>query len=178
MEKILGLDISSSTIGWAVIESEEKFCLKEYGHIKPSRKLKGTEKLSDAYDKIKKLIKEVNPDIICVEKYASKFSRGRSSANTIIVLSTYNEMVSLCSFREFGIHTTAYAPVSIRSEMSKHFDKKIKSKDDAFDFVKNNIENFKTTLNRVNNIKKECYDESDAVCVALCYHIKKLKKGV
>ena len=52
------------------------------------------------------------------------------------------KMVSLCSFREFGIHTTAYAPVSIRSEMSKHFGEKIKSKDDAFDFVKNNIENF------------------------------------
>ena len=54
MEKILGLDISSSTIGWAVLESKKEFCLKEYGHIKPSRKLKGTEKLSDTYDKNKK----------------------------------------------------------------------------------------------------------------------------
>ena len=174
MKKILGLDISSTTIGWALLKcSDDDFTLDDYGYIKPTKnkKFSDIERLSLAYDEIEKLVRRLSPDEIAVEKYATKFSSGRSTARTIIVLSKYNEMVSLCCFREFGKTTFAYAPISIRSKVSKFFDKKIKSKDDAFDFVCKNISNFKTKLNRVSKIKKECYDEADAICVALCHYI-------
>ena len=177
MKRVLGLDISSSTIGWATLEIDDKeFKLKDYGYIKPSKKKQHSQiqRLSLTYDEIKKLILEQNPDEIAVEQYASKFSSGRSTARTIIVLSTYNETISLCCFREFEKETYKYAPVTIRSELSKYFDKNIKGKDEAFDFVCKNISNFKTKPNRMGNIKKECYDEADAICVALCHFIKTL----
>ena len=179
MKKILGLDISSSTIGWATLKIKNKnFELKNYGHIKPSKSKKHSqiERLSLTYDAIKNLIAKEKPDDIVIEQYANKFSSGRSTARTIIVLSTYNETITLCCYREFGKEVFKYAPVTIRSCMSKHFNYPIKSKDDAFDFVCKNISNFKTKPNRVGNIKKECYDEADAICVALCHYIKLLKE--
>lgn len=179
MKTVLGLDISSSTIGWALIEYDSKeYKLKEYGHIKPPKKknYSDSERLSKTYTLIKDLIQKLSPDSIAVEKYASKFSSGRSTARTIIILSVYNEIVSLCSFREFGKETDKYAPVTIRSQISKYFDEELKSKDDAFEFVCNKVENFEKKLNKVSNIKKESYDEADAVCVALCHFIKENTK--
>jgi Holliday junction resolvasome RuvABC endonuclease subunit len=177
MKTVLSLDISSSTIGWAIIKYNRKeYQLLEYGHIKPPRKKQEKIiKLSKTYDMIKDLIIEKEPDEVAVEQYASKFSRGKSTANTIIVLSTYNETVKLCCYRELDIITYAYAPVSVRSKMSKYFSEKISNKDEAFDFVVKKVKGFKTTLNRVNNIKKECYDEADAICVGICHFIAKLE---
>lgn len=177
MTKILAFDISSTTIGWALIEVQDKsFSLSDYGHIKPKKK-KGKEKYSMSkslaltYESIQELIKDKNPDDIVVEKYATRFSMGRSTANTIIVLSVYNELVSLVAYKEFEKETTKLAPATIRSKISKYYDIKIEGKDGAFKFVDENISNFKTKLNRLSNIKKECYDEADAICVGICHFI-------
>ena len=86
--KILGLDISSSIIGWAIIEKkDDSLNLLKYGNIKPLKSSKGnmTERLNDAFEKIKDLVEKENFDDIAVEQYANKFSKGRSSARTIIV---------------------------------------------------------------------------------------------
>ena len=102
MNRVLSFDISSSTIGWSILKyNKDKYILEEYGHIKPPKKEKDkTIKLSETYTLIKDLLLDKNPDEIAVEQYANKFTKGRSSANTIIVLSTYNEMVKLCCYRE------------------------------------------------------------------------------
>ena len=178
MKNVLSFDISSSTIGWSLIEyDEDSYSLKKYGHIKPPRKFDDKlEKLSKTYDMIKDLLNQLKPDEVAVEQYANKFSRGKSTANTIIVLSTYNEVVKLCCYRELNLIPYSYPAVSIRSRMSKHFNESIKNKDDAFDFVVKKVSNFNTILNRVNNIKKECYDEADAICVGLCHFISKLQE--
>jgi len=180
MKKILGLDISSSTIGWALLKVKNgSFSLDAYGHIKPTKsKKKGkdislSERLSDTYDSMSELFSNINPDDIIVEKYANRFTAGRSTARTIMMLSTFNELISFCSYREMSKLTHQYAPITIRSSISKFFDKKLKSKDDAFEFVCENISNFQTKTNRVGNMKKESYDEADAICVALCHYIKK-----
>ena len=180
MKKILGLDISSSTIGWAIINvSNKDYEVNSYGYIKPPKKkvkkreLSLSERLSDTYDLISGLIAKHSPDDIVVERYANRFSSGRSTIRTIMMLSLFNEMVSLCVFREFGKNTYQYAPITIRSSIGKYFDKSIKSKDDAFKFVCENISKFNTKTNRMGNMRKESYDEADAICVALCHFIKK-----
>lgn len=170
--KILGLDISSSTIGWAIIEKkDDSFNLFSYGHIKPmpSRKGSMTERLFDAYNKIKDLLSSESFDHIAVEQYANKFSAGRSSAKTIIVLSSFNEVVCLSCYANKKIIPDKISPASIRKLVGNYYGKKIVSKDDAFDIVRENFKNFNLTTNRNNKIKKEHYDESDAICVALSY---------
>ena len=81
---------------------------------------------------------------VAVEQYASKFSSGRSSARTIIVLSSFNEVVCLSCFKNTDFVPYKISPASIRKLVGNYFGTKIVSKDDAFDLIKE--VNLKTLL--------------------------------
>ena len=89
-----------------------------------------------------------------------------------MVLSVFNELSALASLRSVGIEPSKYSVISIRSDMSKFFNKKIKSKDDVFDHVCEYFKNFELRYTRTGKIKKECYDEADAIAVAICHFIR------
>jgi len=184
MKKVLGLDISSSTIGWSIISFDDKVIyLVDYGHIKPLSKSKAdkkglgyTPRVDSAYKEIASLIKDKKPDIVSIEEYAKRFSKNRSTANTIIVLATFNEIVNLSCYHNLKKESFKYTVSNIRSEVSKAYKEKIKSKDDVFPFVEKTFSNFKPTKTRFGNIKKEHYDEADAIFTALAHIV--IKEGV
>ncbi len=174
MKKVLGMDISSSTIGWSLLEVDgDKVFLSKYGHLKPPNSKSGslTFRINSAYSKMKELFDEIKPDIVAIEAYANKFSAGRSSARTIMVLSVFNELSALACLRTLNIEPVKYSVITIRSKISKYYNEDIKSKDDVFDYVSNYFKDFKVVKNRNGGVKKECYDEADATAVALCYII-------
>lgn len=172
---LLGLDISSATIGWATLHvSDEAVLLGDYGHISPPKSSDGSLlfRLDSAYSSLEELYKKVNPDKVVIEAYANKFSKGRSSAHTIIVLSVFNEALSLCCYKTLGIEPIKYTASSIRSSLSSLFEKKIVSKDDAFESICNFFDEFEVTKNNRGATKKQCYDEADAIAVCMTYLIK------
>jgi len=180
MQKILGLDISSSTIGWGILGFESgTIKLLDYGNIKPPKSNKGSLcfRISETYDIMSNFIAEKSPDHICIEAYANKFSSGKSTARTIIVLSVFNELVGMACLKNISIDPNRYAVSTIRSTLSKYSGIKISSKDDVFDYIQNNFLDFKIRKNRNSNIAKECYDEADAIAVALAYIIKEVLKN-
>jgi Holliday junction resolvasome RuvABC endonuclease subunit len=175
MKNVLGLDISSSTIGWALLSFDnEEFLLKSYGHIKPPPSKSGTltHRIDSAYSDLKKLFVQIDPASVAIEAYANKFTSGRSNSRTIIVLSVFNELSALASLRSIGIEPSKYSVISIRSDMSKFFNKKIKTKDDVFEHVCEYFKNFELRHTRTGKIRKECYDEADAIAVAICHFIR------
>jgi Holliday junction resolvasome RuvABC endonuclease subunit len=177
---VLGLDISSSVIGWALLEDDGKGgSLIDYGHLKPPPKPKGSIafRASAAYDMVSDLLNRKSPDSVAIEAYASKFSAGRSTARTIIVLSVFNEVISMACLREASIEPHKYAVSTIRSCLSKIGGRKISSKEEAFDFIVDNITNFKTRENRAGNLAKQCLDEADAIAVALAHIYKESNNG-
>ena len=125
---------------------------------------------------ITKLIQDVNPDFFAVESYANKFSKGRSTARTIIVLSFFNELTSMACLKTLGYEPEKYAVVTIRSSLSKLFGSKIISKEDSFEYIKNNINGFVANKNRNGRISKEAFDEADAIAVALTFFQKNFIK--
>lgn len=152
--------------------------LIDYGHIKPPTKAKAEKagfgysyRLHEISKAIYELLAQTNPDTVVVEDYAKKFSSGRSSANTIIVLATVNEVVSLACFQILGKEVTRIPVTRLRSVVKKQHQVDVKDKDDAMKLCKNLFKNFKTVNNRNGNTKKECYDESDSIIVGLGYHI-------
>lgn len=180
MKTILGLDISSSTIGWAILEYDnDKVDLKEYGNIKPPKSNKGslTFRASAAYDEVCDFLAKKKPDAIAIEAYANKFPAGRSTARTIIVLSVFNELVSMACLKSLGQEPSRYAVVTIRSMLSKHAGYKISSKEDCFEFIKKDFNSFSLRTNRNGKISKECFDEADAIAVALTYILKERDNG-
>ena len=179
MEKILALDISSSTIGWSVLERDKtSIALISYGHIRPPTKEKAEKaghgysyRLHEISKAVVELVSSIQPDTVIVEDYAKKFSSGRSSANTIIVLATVNEVVSLVCFQLLGKEVIRIPVSKLRSVVKNQYKVDVKDKEDAMKLCKTLFNNFLTTNNRNGKIKKECYDESDSIIVGLGYHI-------
>jgi Holliday junction resolvasome RuvABC endonuclease subunit len=175
--KILSLDISSATIGWStfIIESN-LISLHKYGHIKPLTKKKAAGllhlRLDDACKAIKELIEEHQPDIFAVEDYALKFPKGKSSANTIRILSVFNETVRLCAYQN-GISKIIAINVNTARKLIKNsYDFEIKEKEDSIIFAKEFL-NYKTHLNKIGNVKKECEDEADSIVIGVAYFLSK-----
>lgn len=180
MQRVLGLDISSSTIGWALIKFNDEIVeLESHGHIKPPAKKKGCMgfRLSTTSDEIRNLIKNLSPDIVAVEDYAKKFSSKKSSAHTIIVLATFNEVCAMIAYQELGKDVWRCAATSIRSILSKHFDIKSVSKDEIFSVIQTHCKRFETKMNRIGNTKTESKDEADAVAVSLAYVLEEYNNG-
>jgi RNase H-fold protein (predicted Holliday junction resolvase) len=170
--KILGLDISSSTIGWALVEiKNNELSLLKYGHLKPPDKKKSNDnfslRLDYAFNEMTKLVKSTKPDIVAIEDYAKKFSSGRSSANTILVLASFNEVCGLAVYRQLGKKPIRIPVSRLRSLVKNEYNEIVKDKEDVMRFCKKYFSNFTESLNRAKNIKQECYDEADSVVVAI-----------
>ncbi len=177
MQTVLSLDISSSTIGWSLLEYDStSVTLKAYGHIKPLKKDKTedlTERLSPTFDSITKLINLYSPDKVSAENYVSGFTPGLSRASTIMLLSSFNEVVCLAAYRAIGNKTVfRYAVPTIRASVSKILDKKIVSKDEVAESLLEICKIYKPTLNKKSKMKLECFDELDALAVGMTYIYK------
>lgn len=179
MKKVLGLDISSSCIGWAIIEHDgSKIELYKYGHIKPPSSEKGSlsfRALAASKDLIKLLLSEA-PDEVAVEAYANRFAGGRTTARTIIVLSFFNEMCQMICLDTLGFESEKYPVANIRSIISKFLKKKSISKDEIFEVVKDYFPNFKPRISKTGSYGVETFDQADAIAVAFCHAIKNQKK--
>jgi Holliday junction resolvasome RuvABC endonuclease subunit len=66
---ILGLDVSSSSTGWSVIEANENtVLLKEYGLIRGDSSMNSTQRLYFQGNELKKIIEKIKPDEIGIEE--------------------------------------------------------------------------------------------------------------
>ena len=170
MNTVLSFDISSSVIGWSKLAfDKDSISLINYGNFKPIKSESIEKRLIFVENEINKICKNNNSDFYAVESYANKFSSGRSTANTIRVLSIFNEVCNLQIFKTTGKQTFRFPVVTIRSQVSKLLGRKIVSKDEAFESLKNYFQKYKIVYNRNGNIKKECYDEIDSIAVGLCF---------
>lgn len=175
MKKILSFDISSSTIGWSLLgHNNDEIRLIEYGYIKPMKKNKGTmsSRLNDTFLKIKNLVSDLSPDDIAVEDYVKRFTKNKSSANTIIILSTFNEVTCLACYQALGKDVYRYPVSTVRSHVGKLFEEKMVSKDDIYSAILDRALIFKISLNRINNPRKENEDIADSIAVGLTHVIK------
>lgn len=175
--KILSLDISSSTIGWAsMIKENDEINLINYGHIKPMSKKKSLDnlylRLEDTIKKIENLLVQEQPEQIIIEDYAKKFSRGRSSANTIILLAVFNETVALTGYRHTDKKPIRYTVSELRASVKKKYNASVKGKEEVINFVDSFFEKYQIVKNRVGNTKTECEDEADAILLGI-HHLSK-----
>jgi Holliday junction resolvasome RuvABC endonuclease subunit len=179
MKKILSFDVSSSTIGYSVIEYDlNSINLVEYGNVKPPKSDKGSlsYRALSAVKSITTIVERVKPDEVAIEDYAKRFSAGRSTARTIIVLSFFNELMCLTVLDKLNIEAYRYPVITIRSSISHHLSIKTISKEDMFKVICDNFKNFLPKKNKVGGIKEESFDEADAIAVGFCHAIKMSKK--
>jgi Holliday junction resolvasome RuvABC endonuclease subunit len=165
---ILGMDISSTTIGYCVLEIENnniKFISTSY--IKPIKKGNIVERLADTRNKIEKLINILKPDYIAIEDIV-QFIRNKSTAKTVITLASFNRMISLVAYDFLKRSPEFFSVITIRHGL------KIKntfpSKEEMPAIVAQHLGIiFPYHKNKKGSIKVESYDMADSIAVALYY---------
>lgn len=169
MKRILGFDISSTTIGYCVLEitdsNDIQFILCNY--VKPLKKGSIIERVAHTRDVIQSIIDQVKPDYIAIEDIV-QFMAGASTAKTIITLTTFNRMIGLLSHDYLKKPPALYSVMSIRHGLKT--DKIFPKKEEIPDLVAKHLKiKFPYLFNKKGKIKVESYDMADGVAVAL-YH--------
>lgn len=165
-KKVLGIDCSSSTIGWGLMSVS--FNLLSYGYIKPLKSNKGTliERLNDTFNKIQRLCDKEKPDYVAIEDIML-FSKGNSTAKTITILTAFNRVSALAAYQK--TENIAFIPVGTVRKLIKNelnFDNRIGKTDMPNIIRKYLYEDFTGPLNKRNEVVVEELDMADGIAVA------------
>lgn len=183
MKTVLGLDVSSSTIGWCVLEIEKNNNIKyvDSGYFKPVKNGFIMDRIIDSRKKIQEIINKYQPDYIAIEDLI-KFMP-KSTATTVVVLATFNRMICLVCYDYLKSYPALFNVMTIRHGLK--FEKNLPKKEDMPELVAKHLEiNFPYELStrgkKKNKIKIENYDVADGIAVALYYAFVltgRVKKG-
>ena len=183
-KKILGIDVSSTTCGWCVLEIDDvtnDIVYLDSGFHKPLKTGSIIERIVHTRDTIENLIEKHQPDYIGIEDII-QFMKGASTAKTIIMLTTFNRMIGLCSFdflKKSGKekNLALFNVLSIRHAIK---DKIFPKKEEIPELVAKHLNiKFPYLINKNKKIRVESYDVADGMAVALYYAMvltNKLKK--
>jgi RNase H-fold protein (predicted Holliday junction resolvase) len=183
--KILGLDVSTKTIGWALFDmvSEE---LLELTHVSPRPKLKTENKVEELIAKsevFKSKIKEyVNLGITKV--VIEEPLLNSNNIYTVQTLLRYNSFITKVIYDELGIvpefistyNSRKYAFPQLLQQNDKGkvvlfggLPKDTDKKQIIWDLVARREPQITWQYTRNNTLKKENYDQTDAYCAVLGY---------
>lgn len=175
MSKILGFDVSSTCIGYSVLEIKDdniNFILCNY--IKPVKNGTIITRIADTRNKIKKIIEDIKPDHIVIEDII-QFMSGASTAKTIITLTSFNRMIGLLAYDYLKAEPAYYNVMTIRHGIK--INKILPKKEDIPELVAKHLRiKFPYEKNKKGNLKSENLDMADSVAVALYYSFILTKK--
>ena len=167
--RVLGFDISSTTIGWCHLEvdnSNKTIEYKKMGYIKPSKVGTIMERIVKTRDEVVELIFKINPDEIGIEDLI-KFMP-KSTATTVVVLTTFNRMICLIAHDFLHKQPELFNVMSIRHALK--LNKDLPKKEDMPDLVAKHLGiTFPYEYDKKGKVKEVSRDMADGVAVAL-YH--------
>jgi Holliday junction resolvasome RuvABC endonuclease subunit len=168
IKKVLGFDVSSTTIGIALVSVEIETAeveMLEMDHIKPLKEGSLVSRLADTRNQIKHIIEQAQPDYICIEDILL-FVAGRSSANTITLLASFNRMVCLLAFDYLGTEPHLYSATAIRNGLRTKYE--TPAKEEMPDLIADHFNfQFPWMYGKKGKIEVENYDRADAAAAAL-----------
>ena len=131
--KTIGLDASTTTVGYAFVEDKK---ILDVGFIPIHKESTIRDKVRVTMDAITALDPFEDVDKIYIEDNLSGFSRGRTSQQTIIKLAKFNAVLVYCLEFAYGELVEGVNPMTAR----KHLFGKAREKGvSAKDFVKKEI---------------------------------------
>jgi Holliday junction resolvasome RuvABC endonuclease subunit len=111
------------------------------------------------------IIDQVKPDYIGIEDII-QFMQGKSTAKTIITLTTFNRMIALLAYDYLKKSPELINVNTIRSALKIGTDRP--KKEDMPELVAKHLRiNFPYDTNKKGNLKVENYDKADGIAVAL-----------
>lgn len=174
--RILGLDASSSTIGVAIIDvNNKKIKLYHHEYYKPPKKGHLIERLYTTKQYIIQLLNNYKPDEVAIEEFIP-FMKAKSQAATTITLGIFNRTIGLTIYEE-----TKKMPHMLNVNSVRHtlkFGKKAPKKEEIPEVVSKHLGIEFPYYKKINRRTKkeqimvESYDVADSIAIGLAY-IKK-----
>ena len=171
----LGLDISTSNVGWCVLSSGGT--LIDAGAVELSKKKDIFQKAASVRETLSSINKAHQIDSIAIEENLQAFRPGFSSAKTIVTLARFNGIVTLLAFEELGVHPEFVNVNSARKSAGLKIIKKsdISTKDQVLNFVKQKVPGYDWPTRTLKSGARKglvipadcCYDIADAYIVAV-----------
>jgi len=175
MSRILGFDVSSETIGWGLVSTDNTsghIILIDSGYLKPIKDGQIIDRIIDTRNKVNDIIIACKPDYIGIEDII-KFMKGKSTANTIIMLTTFNRMIGVLAFDYLKFRPELFNVMTIRNGLK--IGKISPKKEDIPELVAKHLGitfpyEYKTgKRSKVTKIVDESFDRADGIAVALYY---------
>ena len=147
---IMGIDSSTTSTGWAVIDTKHKGALRlvDYGTINPPKKYDTIQRIIYISDKFKELLRVMKPELVVIEQM-----NVTTNLNTVRVLAGLLAELEVVLTRQrylYALVTPAQWRKSVGIKGKKRDELKLASQI----FVINNF------FEKVNE------DEADAICIA------------
>jgi hypothetical protein len=188
----LGLDVSTSCIGWSIIGDSGQYVDGGYIDFSP-KKLKLDKNLFLKMNHFEKMFLPIlnkykdKIDHWAVEEAVKKFSFGHSSAGTIFKLASFNFGVVYFVYKQLD-KEPVYIPANAARKLCElQFPKDIdksKKKEYIVDWCSKAFPSLKWENNRAGNVKKQSFDQADSIVVSkalynkLCCQKKQLTKDI
>ena len=165
---ILGLDISSSRIGYCLINENEDLLLVDEIKLKPSQSL---EARADIFKKemecIIRSLQEQEVDYVFIEQPFMAFSGGKTTAATMAKLQRFNGMCSYVVHHLFGSPATLLQANKARGLVDLKIKRGDNTKLKVIEWVSNKYpKEFIVEYTRHGNPKPGTDDKADSVVIA------------
>tara|TARA_R110000824_G_scaffold283567_2_gene471941 strand:- start:387 stop:920 length:534 start_codon:yes stop_codon:yes gene_type:complete len=169
---ILGLDISTSITGYAIVDKDDNIILNGAWDFRNKRYfptlMTKAQKIKDA---LLDLQTEYQIEQIYIEKSLQSFRSGFSSAKTLSTLSSFNGIVSWLCYDIYGIEPIYLAAPSARRIYGLKIQRGQKAKEVVLQYLVNNEPAFEIEYTRNGNPKPHCYDMADSIVIAKAGYI-------
>jgi len=164
-EKVLGIDISTSVVGFAVLDSD--FKLIAYDKLKYKKDMSLEEKALFFQNKIKSYDKYYGITEVFVEQPAMMFSGGKTTAQTMAKLQRFNGMCCYAIYTELDTEAKLIHANTARKKMNISIPRNVSNKKHyIIERVKEKYTNFNFNLTRYGNPQPGTDDIADAIVVA------------
>ena len=167
---ILGLDISTSIVGFTIIDQGE--IVKTF-----AIDLRNKNNFSDVYSKynhiqgeLLDIQREYKIEHIFIEQSLQMFRSGFSSAKTLSTLSSFNGVITYLCYRELSIKPEHIPASSARKACGITIKKGTKAKEQVVKFLLDNEPCFVVEYTKSGNLKPKYYDIADSIVIAKAGH--------
>jgi len=169
---ILGLDISTSITGFAIIDKNDNIISNGAWDFRNKRYfptlMTKAQKMRDALLTIKS---EYQIEQVYIEKSLQSFRSGFSSAKTLSILSSFNGIVSWLCYDIYGTEPIYVAAPSARRICGLKIPKGQKAKEVVIQHLIATEPAFEIEYTRNGNPKPHCYDMADSIIIAKAGYI-------
>lgn len=174
IKTVLGFDASSTTIGFCVLSIDDTdgyIAYKTCGYLKPLKEGSIISRIVDTRNAIQDIIDLYQPDYIGIEEII-QYMQGKSTAQTIITLTTFNRMICLLCYDYLQREPELFNVMSIRHGLK--IGKDLPPKEDMPELVAQHLDitfpyELITKGKNKGKPKVENNDKADATAVALYY---------